>query len=92
MHDLEAKAAPTPSPAPATETASAAPVSASIPRTREPEILTQGDSSARAVEDDTELLDYVDRESFRSGMQRVLKKKPRNTAPKLTDLSDIPAT
>ena len=92
MHDLEAKAAPTPSPAPATETASAAPVSASIPRTRETEILAQGDSSARAVEDDTELLDYVDRESFRSGMQRVLKKKPRTTAPKLTDLSDIPAT
>ncbi len=92
MHDLEAK--PAPSPTPTTEIATPAPAATrtSSLRARESEILPQDDNNGRTSEDDTELMDYVDRESFRSGMQRVLKKKPRAASPKLTDLSDVPAT
>ncbi len=94
MHDLEAKSipAPAPAPTPATEIATPAPAATSNLHAHEPEILKQDDSNGRASEDDGELLDYVDRESFRSGMQRVLRKKPRAASPKLTDLSDVPAT
>ena len=90
MHDLEAKSAPSPT----TEIATPAPAATrtSSLRARESEILPQDDNNGRTSEDDTELMDYVDRESFRSGMQRVLKKKPRAASPKLTDLSDVPAT
>ncbi len=90
MHNLEAKSIP--APAPATEIATPAPAATSSLIAREPEILTQDDGKGRTSEDDGELLDYVDRESFRSGMHRVLRKKPRAASPKLTDLSDVPAT
>ena len=92
MHDLEAKPNLAPAPTPAPEIATPAPAAATILHAREPEILTQDDGNGRTSEDDGELLDYVDRESFRSGMQRVLRKKPRAASPKLTDLSDVPAT
>ena len=102
MHELETapaiEAAPAPAieaapaPAPAVETAPTPPASASAPRVSEPDTRPRADSTARQADDDLELMDYVDRESFRSGMQRVLKKKPRAASPKLTDLSDIPVT
>ncbi len=89
MYDLETKSAPSRTPAP--EIATTPPASADSLRTREPASLPQDDGNGRKSEGD-ELMDYVDPESFRSGMQRVLKKKPRAASPKLTDLSDVPAT
>ncbi len=93
MYDLETKSAPSRTPAP--EIATTPPASADSLRTREPASLPQDDGIGRKLEDDVELMDYVDPESFRSGMQRVLKRRPRAASPKLTDLtdlSDVPVT
>lgn len=92
IYDLETKSDSSRTPAP--EIATTPPASADSLRTREPASLPQDDGIGRKSEGD-ELMDYVDPESFRSGMQRVLKRRPRAASPKLTDLtdlSDVPVT
>ena len=54
------------------------------------EALPDDDAADDSLDNESELMDYVDSQSFRDGMQRVLKKKGRGGAAKAAELSEAP--
>ena len=81
IHDLEL---------PSIEAIERAPIEPGNGRDSDLEALPDDDGADDSVDDESELVDYVDSQSFRDGMQRVLKKKGRGGTANAAGLSEPP--